>query len=322
MGSDVFVHHLGSCETSQVGAGTRIWAFAHVLPGAVIGVDCNICDHVFIENDVVVGDRVTVKSGVQLWDGIRLADDVFVGPNTTFTNDRFPRSKRHLDHFAVTIVHQGASLGANCTILPGITIGARAMVGAGAVVTRDVPPRSIVTGSPARIRGYLDEEDHTPERAALHLLNHGSRAGDVPEVVLQRLARAEDMRGRIAVAQVGEELPFVPQRIFMVHGVPSAEVRGEHAHRQCKQFLICVSGNVTIQVDNGDARAEYVLSGPNIGLYIPPLIWSTQFRHTPDAVLVVLASDTYDPDDYIREYGTFLATVRGESDTSCSTVVQ
>src|SRR5690242_10156624 len=99
-----FVHELGVCESDQVGSGTRIWAFAHVLPGAQIGADCNICDHVFIENDVVVGDRVTVKSGVQLWDGIRLADDVFVGPNATFTNDRFPRSKAYPDSFPETVV--------------------------------------------------------------------------------------------------------------------------------------------------------------------------------------------------------------------------
>ena len=133
-----------------------IWAFAHVLPGARIGSDCNICDHVFVENDVVVGDRVTVKSGVQLWDGIRLADDVFVGPNVTFTNDPFPRSKVYPASFPETFVGPGASLGANATVLPGLTIGRDAMVGAGAVVTKDVPPHAIVVGNPARIVGYVD----------------------------------------------------------------------------------------------------------------------------------------------------------------------
>ena len=135
-------------ETTRIGKGTRIWAFAHILPGAEIGGDCNICDGVFIENDVVVGNRVTVKCGVQLWDGVRLEDDVFVGPNATFTNDLFPRSKRHPVSFPKTVVRRGASIGGNATILPGLTIGMNAMVGAGAVVTRDVPPNAIVVGNP------------------------------------------------------------------------------------------------------------------------------------------------------------------------------
>ena len=118
-----FVHPNALCESTKVGAGTRIWAFAHVLPGARIGADCNVCDHVFIENDVVIGDRVTIKSGVQVWDGLRLEDDVFVGPNVTFTNDRFPRSKRRPPSFATTLVRRNASIGANATVLPGLTIG-------------------------------------------------------------------------------------------------------------------------------------------------------------------------------------------------------
>ena len=122
-----FVHEHAVCESREVGEGTRIWAFAHVLPGARIGRDCNICDHVFIENDVVVGDRVTIKSGVQLWDGIRVEDDVFIGPNATFTNDRFPRSKQHKPAELTRICH-GASLSANCTLLPGLVIGRDAMV--------------------------------------------------------------------------------------------------------------------------------------------------------------------------------------------------
>ena len=118
-----FVHPNALCESLQVGAGTRIWAFAHVLPGARIGSDCNVCDHVFIENDVVIGDRVTIKSGVQVWDGVHLEDDVFVGPNATFTNDRFPRSKHRPPRFTPTLVCRNASIGANATILPGVTIG-------------------------------------------------------------------------------------------------------------------------------------------------------------------------------------------------------
>ncbi|MBR7198735.1 MULTISPECIES: acyltransferase [unclassified Pseudomonas] len=148
---DYFVHSHALCETSEIGKGTRIWAFSHVLPKAKIGEDCNVCDHVFIENDVVIGDRVTIKCGVQIWDGISIADDVFIGPNATFTNDRFPRSKVYPESFDRTVICKGASLGANCTILPGITIGENAMIGAGAVVTRSVPANVTVVGNPARI---------------------------------------------------------------------------------------------------------------------------------------------------------------------------
>ena len=156
----LFVHPNALCASSQVGDGTRVWAFAHVLPGAWIGNDCNICDHVFVENDVVVGNRVTLKCGVQLLDGIRLEDDVFAGPNATSTNDIFPGSREYAEAFGQTIVRKGASIGANATILRGITIGARAMIGTGAVVTRSVPPNAVVVASPAKIVGYVDPPDH------------------------------------------------------------------------------------------------------------------------------------------------------------------
>jgi UDP-2-acetamido-3-amino-2,3-dideoxy-glucuronate N-acetyltransferase len=154
-----FTHETAIVESKSIGEGTRIWAMAHVLPGAVIGKLCNICDHTFIENDVVVGDRVTVKCGVQLWDGITIEDDVFIGPNATFTNDIFPRSRQYPEKFPRTYVRRGASIGANATILPGITIGERAMVGAGAVVTRDVPRLAVVVGNPARIIRFENEDE-------------------------------------------------------------------------------------------------------------------------------------------------------------------
>lgn len=146
-----FVHQNALVESTRIGDNTRIWAFVHVLPGALIGSDCNICDHVFIENDVVVGNRVTVKCGVQLWDGVRIEDDVFIGPNATFTNDLFPRSKVYPEQFLQTTIKAGASIGANATILPGITIGENAMVGAGTVVTKNVPTGAVVIGNPAKV---------------------------------------------------------------------------------------------------------------------------------------------------------------------------
>jgi UDP-2-acetamido-3-amino-2,3-dideoxy-glucuronate N-acetyltransferase len=150
------IHPSSDVQSNQIGAGTRIWQFCVVLANARIGADCNIASHVFIENDVVIGDRVTIKNGVQIWDGIRLSDDVFIGPNVTFTNDPFPRSRKVLPAYPVTTVGEGASIGANATILPGIVIGKGAMVAAGAVVTRDVPEHALVRGHPAVIIRYLD----------------------------------------------------------------------------------------------------------------------------------------------------------------------
>jgi acetyltransferase-like isoleucine patch superfamily enzyme len=303
--AEYFVHELARCESSRIGPGTRIWAFTHVLPGAVVGRDCNLCDHVFLENDVIVGDRVTIKSGVQVWDGLRLGDDVFVGPNVSFTNDRFPRSKHHPAAFEKTTVEPGASIGAGATVLPGLVIGRGAMVGAGAVVTRDVPPLSIVVGNPARIVGYVDADDRRVARRP----RFGSAAPPAQGVGAVRLCPlflGADMRGKVAVAEHGGQLPFVPTRLFMVYDVPSLEVRGEHAHRVCEEFLTCATGQVTVSVDDGTGRDEYVLDNPRIGLYIPPRIWTVQYRYSHDAVLVVAASHPYDPDDYIRDYTQFL----------------
>ncbi len=152
-------HDQAIVASQNIGKGTRIWAFTNILPGAVIGEDCNICDHVFIENEVTLGDRVTVKCGVQLWDGLQVEDDVFIGPNATFTNDKFPRSKKYPDKYPKTVLKKGCSIGANATILCGITIGENAMVGAGAVVTKDVPPNAVVYGNPARIQRYIGKND-------------------------------------------------------------------------------------------------------------------------------------------------------------------
>lgn len=298
-----YQHPAAIVETSAIGPGTRIWAYAHVLPDAIIGNECNICDHVFIENKVRVGDRVTIKCGVQLWDGIILEDDVFVGPNATFTNDPFPRSKKWPAQFPTTLVRKGASIGANATILPGLTIGSNAMVGAGAVVTRDVPPNAIVVGSPARIVGYVD----TPRQPAVsHDTADQLPVLGVRDATLRRLPVIEDLRGKLSFAEIGQHLPFEPKRYFLVFDVPSEEVRGEHAHKNLHQFLVCVRGSVSVALDDGTSRDEVTLDGPDLGLHIPPMIWGIQYRYSSDAVLLVFASDIYRADDYIRDYDEFL----------------
>lgn len=309
--NEPFTHPNALCESSRIGPGTRIWAFAHILPGARIGEDCNICDHVFVENDVVIGDRVTVKCGVQLWDGVWLEDDVFIGPNATFTNDIFPRSKNYPATFARTLVRQGASIGANATILPGITIGVRAMVAAGAVVTRSVPPNAIVAGNPARIVGYAQTvEQALPEPRATVTASEAVRSTSVRGVTLHRLKSVEDMRGNLSAGEFGRDIPFDVKRYFLVYDVPSIEIRGEHAHLLCEQFLIAVKGSVHVVADDGSNREQFVLDKPGVGLYLPPMTWGIQYRYSADAMLLVLASRYYESEDYVRDYDRFLELAR------------
>ena len=303
----VFVHSQGLCESKSVGAGTRVWAFTHILPGAQIGEDCNICESVFIEDDVIVGDRVTIKNGVQLWNGVRIANDVFIGPNVTFTNDPFPRSRAWKVPIETSVGHS-ASIGANATILPGVKIGTGAMIGAGSVVTRDVPPNSKVTGNPARIYGYVTSgPGSTPASKPGDSADEPTLPG---QAKLLKLPEVLDMRGNLSALEFQTDLPFIPQRFFAVYSVPSVEVRGEHAHKACHQMLFALSGSVKALIDDGRSRAEVILRHPSTALYLPPLVWSTQFHYSADAVLGVFASLPYDSDDYIREYEEFLNLIR------------
>lgn len=310
-----FVHPQALCETTKIGRNTRIWAFAHLLPEAVTGEDCNICDHVFIENDVVIGNRVTVKCGVQLWDGLRVEDDVFIGPNATFTNDSFPRSKQRPARFECIYLRRGCSIGANATVLPSVTIGQYAMVGAGAVVTKSVPPNAIVRGNPARIEGYCSSSGiatHMAIRRPVEAAPTGNLS--VNGVRLHSIPAFSDLRGDLVAAEIAKQLPFVPVRFFVVHNVPGSEVRGEHAHRECHQLLICISGRVHVLVDDGTNRQEVVLDRPELALHISPRIWGTQYKYSADAALLVFASHPYDPADYIRDYGDWLKFVKRGAD--------
>lgn len=306
-----FIHPLADCQANHIGENTRIWQFVVVLPGATVGSDVNICSHCLVENDVIVGDRVTVKSGVQLWDGLRIGNDVFVGPNVSFTNDRFPRSRQHPEQFLETKVEDGASIGAGAVILPGITIGARAMVAAGAVVTRSVPANSIVVGNPARIIGYVDAGQNVPTNVASGELAVGAAETKVRGVTVHRFPRISDIRGSLTVGEFERTVPFAVKRYFMVFDVPSRETRGEHAHRECHQFLICVRGSCAVVADDGVNRQEFLLDRPELGIYLPPMVWGIQYKYSSDAVLMVFTSHFYDDADYIRDYSEFIATVGG-----------
>ena len=303
-----FRHHKALVETQRIGRGTNVWAFAHVLPGAVIGEECNICDGVFIENEVVIGDRVTIKCGVQVWDGVTLEDDVFVGPNATFTNDPFPRSRQHPHQYAKTIVRKGASSGANATLLPGLTIGANAMIGAGAVVTRDVPANAVVVGNPARVVSFIEGKSPVPV-SSWRRQSGELRPLEVREARLIRVPVIADQRGELTFAEVGAHLPFAPKRYFSIFDVPAGATRGGHAHRTLHQFIVCLRGSVTCALDDGSRRDEVVLDSAEVGLHIPPMVWGVQYRYSRDATLLVLASDVYDEKEYVRDYDEFLTLV-------------
>jgi UDP-2-acetamido-3-amino-2,3-dideoxy-glucuronate N-acetyltransferase len=316
-----FVHPNGLCDTVEVGAGTRIWAFTHILDGAMIGRDCNICDHVFIEEQVVIGDRVTVKSGVQLWNGLIVEDDVFIGPNATFSNDRFPRSKQYQATSPVTTICRKASIGAGSTILPGVTIGHNAMIGAGSVVTSNVQPNAIVTGNPARVIGYVDTKKEGATYRTAGISGDSSPAvaqTTVKGVALHRLKRIEDIRGNLLVGEFTRELPFVPARFFTIFDVPGTRVRGEHAHRSCEQFLICLRGTCSIVVEDAHQREEIGLDSPDYGIYIRPVTWTTLYKFSTDSMLLVFASAFYDPDDYIRDYDVFSESVKSDGSQASS----
>jgi UDP-2-acetamido-3-amino-2,3-dideoxy-glucuronate N-acetyltransferase len=299
------IHPLADVQSTNIGAGTHVWQFVVVLPSARIGQDCNICAHCLIENDVVLGDRVTVKSGVQLWDGLRVGNDVFIGPNASFTNDRFPRSRQKPDKFLVTTIQNGASIGAGAVILPGVNIGSQSMVAAGSVVTRSVPPNAVVLGNPAKIVGYVDA-------APTHQLNElpekpvsGTVAARVKGVSFHRMPRIPDIRGSLTVGEFERSIPFIAKRYFLVFDVPSKETRGEHAHRECHQFMICVSGSCAVVADDGTNRQEFLLDQPDLGIHLPPMVWGIQYKYSADAVLLVFASHFYEEADYIRDYSEF-----------------
>jgi acetyltransferase-like isoleucine patch superfamily enzyme len=314
MSMNVYYHPSADVQTEKVGEGTRVWQNAVVLAGAQIGRDCNLCANTFVENDVIVGDNVTLKCGVSLWDGLRVGNNVFIGPNAVFCNDMYPRSgvRDNRRRLLKTVVCDGVSIGSGAVILPGVTVGACAMVGAGAVVTKDVPPYATVVGNPARIVGYVGAEKVSDtfsgdvKKADLQLRKLGKTGAQLYEI-----PHFGDMRGDLNVLEFGKLLPFPVERIFYTYNVGSTQVRGEHAHKKCEQFLLAVKGSLNVIVDDGKIREEYVLDNPSVGLHLPAGCWGIQYSHSSDCVLLVLASMPYVADDYIRDYNEFLK-YRGE----------
>jgi UDP-2-acetamido-3-amino-2,3-dideoxy-glucuronate N-acetyltransferase len=291
-----FIHPLSDVAECALGTGTKVWQFVVILKGAKIGRDCNLCAHVLIEGDVVIGDRVTIKSGVQIWNGTIIGNDVFIGPNVTFTNDKYPKSRQYPERFMSTIIEDGASIGANSVILPGIRIGKEARVGAGAVVTKDVPSGTVVVGNPARAisgKPAVFQEVQTE-----------------PWIALPKIS---DSRGSLTAIESSKQVPFEFKRVYYLYDLSSREPRGYHAHKELRQFMVALSGEFDVLLDDGFTKSQYHLDRPDKGLLIDRMIWHEMHDFAPGSVCLVLASDYYDEADYFRDYDEFLAAVHKHS---------
>lgn len=240
---------------------------------------------------------------------LMLHDETVVEPGVAFGN-------RVVIAGSGVVLKANARLDAACVIAEGVTIGQGAWVKAGAVVLKSVPPNAIVEGNPAVVVGYLQAEAgdaserptprHFDASTVVDVARPSSVDLGVGDCRLYLMRRVSDARGSLTVGEVPKELPFTPARYFAVFDVPSIELRGEHAHKECKQFLICLHGSCRVLLDNGLDRCEVTLDRPDIGVYMPAMTWGTQYRYSSDAVLLVFASHGYDPDDYLRTYDEFL----------------
>jgi UDP-2-acetamido-3-amino-2,3-dideoxy-glucuronate N-acetyltransferase len=263
---------------------------------AVISPEAKLAPNTIVGAGVIIGAGVVIEAGVEIAAGVVFADGGAIR----------------------TTVCAGSRIGAGAVIGAGIELGRGCEISPGSAVLKSVPPNAIVEGNPARIVGYVSQgvavAAPTTIVAEGPLLQQSSQPAIVPlgigKSALHRMRRVADLRGALTVGEVEKDVPFVPRRYFIVFDVPSLEQRGEHAHRECHQFLICVRGACRILLDDGQKRCEVTLDRPDLGVYMPPMIWGTQYRHTMDAVILVFASHSYDAGDYLRTYDAFLSATK------------
>jgi dTDP-4-dehydrorhamnose 3,5-epimerase-like enzyme len=261
---------------------------AYVSPLARVGAGCRI------SHGAVLGPSVVAER------------DVSIGPNVVFIEPESPA-----DGVAAQVA-EGVRIGANSVIHAGILLGSGAIVRPGSVVTRTVPPGAIVEGNPAAITGYVGTAGGLEPAARVVNADGGNAVQSTPVrgVTLHRFPVIPDLRGSLTVGEFERQVPFTPQRFFMVYGVPSRESRGEHAHKACHEFLICVRGSCSVMADDGEQRIETLLDAPHKGVYLPPMTWRVHYRYSPDGLLLVFASHHYDASDYIRSYEQFVQQVQ------------
>jgi dTDP-4-dehydrorhamnose 3,5-epimerase-like enzyme len=255
-----------------------------------------------ISIDASFGAQCVVDFGAVVCAGVKIGNRVTIGPNVVFVEGASG---------ARTIVQDNVHIGAGTVVYAGVTLAAGALVRPGTVVTRSVPHGAIVEGNPAMIVGYVNAH---PSGGSVSPIFNPAKSEPVEDigvggVQVFRFPVIPDLRGNLTVGEFEKQIPFKPLRYFMVYGVPSREIRGEHAHHQCHQFLICMNGSCAVVADDGKKRAEVVLDSPHKGLYLPPKTWGIQYKYSSDALLLVFASHAYDPADYIRDYNDFVDMV-------------
>jgi UDP-2-acetamido-3-amino-2,3-dideoxy-glucuronate N-acetyltransferase len=257
----------------------------------------------FAANESPIPDDIKIMQGVFISDEVQLSQGCRIGPNVVF------------EQGGRIFVERNVYIGANATIMPGITLASGCVVRAGSVVQRSVPARAIVEGNPANIVGYVDTKPNPIRESSNNrdLDRNLINTIGVNGVVLQNFPVIPDLRGSLTVGEFEKNIPFSPKRYFIIYGVPTREVRGEHAHLSCHQFLICINGNCSVIADDGVNRVEVCLDSPHRGLYLPPLTWGIQYKYSVDAMLLVFASHHYDPSDYIRDYNDFLKHIDSRS---------
>lgn len=295
------IHPTAINEAGHIGHGVQVGAFSHVAFGAKVGNDCVISAHVRIGRGAHLGERVSIEGPTHLSTGVEVEDDVFIGSGAGFAEGK------------PIVLKRGCRIGANATLAAGISIGESAIVEPGAVVLQSVPSNVVVAGHPAKVVGFADTEksrvtasvEPSTTPRVIESKVHGVRAYELPYI--------SDPRGNLTVGEFGKTLPFIPKRYFVTFDVPNFHLRGEHAHRKCEQFLVCVHGSCAVVVDDGAHREEFLLDRPTFGVYVPPMVWATEYKHSPDSTLMVFASHHYDPADYIRDYDEFRAQARKPS---------
>lgn len=276
-------------------------------PHVSVAADTHIGPNCYVDGRTKIGARSRLLGGITLVGDASIGEDCVLEPGVCLT----AASSRPGEASRPLVVGDRVRIGAGSVLACGVTVGSDAHIRAGTIVVRNVPPHAIVSGNPATITGY--DTSSPVISAAEHLKPRDDVGGtvdvasSVAGVKLYRFPRIRDLRGDLSVGEFGREVPFEAKRYFLVFDVPSEETRGEHAHRECEQFLVCVSGKVAILVDDGKNREEFELNAPNLGLYIPPRVWGVQYKYSASAVLLVFASHYYDARDYIRDYDQFIA---------------
>lgn len=282
----------------------QVHAGANIADSAVLG------DFVVAYPGATVGASCRVQGYTQLWPGVQLEAKAELGPGVTLEAPDAAAWDRGSD----IVIGTQAKIGAGALICRGVRVGQGAVVMPGAMVAQSVPPYAVVSGSPARIIEYVQNASHAPAIAWHQRATFPEQASAVPlgvgGVTLHRFKFLQDPRGDLSVGEFAKEIPFLPKRYFLVMNVPSDKTRGEHAHRECHQFLVCVKGSCAVVVDNVEQRCEIQLDSPDVGIYLPPMTWGIQYKYSSDAVLMVFASDYYEANDYIRDYDTFVVETR------------